>query len=56
MSSIAARKPTYSRLVRLESYVLTIDLGGGDCDLQTPATLWVILGWLKVNAGITIKD
>ena len=56
MANIGARKPTYSEQLKLVSYVLTIHLGKGDSDLQTPFALWVILGWFKASAGITIKE
>ena len=41
--------------MRLKSYVLTIHLGEGEPGLQTPTALWVILGWFKASAGITVK-
>ena len=56
MANIGARKPTYSEQLKLVSYVLTIHLGKRDSDLQTPFALWVILGWFKASAGITIKE
>ena len=34
--AFGARKQTYSGLVKLESYVLIIQLGKGGCDLQAP--------------------
>ena len=56
IASTGARKPTYSGQKKLESYVLTIQLGEGDSDLQTPTALLVILGLFKASAGITIKE
>ena len=53
--AFCARKPTCSWWVKLESYILTIHLGEGDSDLQTPHCLVGLLGWFKASASITIK-